>query len=81
MARALLKKRFRVDANEIVLEQAFGIPHAYPILTREAVGHLASIRRTFDRFENLHLIGRNQTFRYQHLHDLLNESRDLVDKL
>ena len=80
-AHSLLLERFGVDADEIVARRYLELPYAYPILTVEAVRLLDGLRQRIEAFDNLHLIGRNQTFRYQHLHDLLAEGERLVRSL
>ncbi len=76
--RAFLQRHFNVHSTEILMEQAHKIAHAYPILRKGIELDVEQVTSYLGTMRNLHLLGRNQTFRYQHMHDLLAGAKELV---
>ena len=54
---------------------------AYPVLERGVQAIVAELMSYLDRFENLHFSGRNGTFTYTHIHDLMKTGKDLAGRL
>ncbi|HYN85110.1 MAG TPA: NAD(P)/FAD-dependent oxidoreductase [Pyrinomonadaceae bacterium] len=77
-----------VRAEEVEDGTVFRMPKAYPVYDSEHKGALAVLRRFFDSFENLQLVGRNGLHRYNNqdhsmmtamlaARNVLGESHDL----
>lgn len=79
--KSLLNEEFGVTENEIRFTRALRIANAYPVLTVAGTERIRPVFSWIDGLQNLHPLGRNQTFRYLHLHDLLHDGRDLVEHL
>ena len=73
-----LQKVKRVADEDVVNFESFRLGFAYPVLE---VGHLDVVKQLvsyFDRFDNLHMTGRNSLFRYLHFHDLFRAGKELI---
>lgn len=79
--RELLAREFGIGPEEILLEREIRLPNAYPVLTLEATRSLASVTDRLQTIDNLSLLGRNQSFRYLHIHDLLRQARELLEQI
>ena len=80
-AMRLLESEFGVTEREVRFLRTITIPNAYPVLTVDGTRRAEQTGGWIGTFSNLYPLGRNQTFRYLHLHDLLRAGRDLVVRL
>ncbi|MBR85244.1 MAG: amine oxidase [Rhodospirillaceae bacterium] len=67
-----------IEQEEIIQTAVFRLPFAYPILTVGVDQAVSELVTYLEGFENLHLIGRNATFRYLHTHDLFSTAETLI---
>ena len=70
-----------IEQEEILQTAVYRLPFAYPILEVGIEQTVSELVSYLDGFENLHLIGRNATFRYLHTHDLFNEAETLIRQI
>jgi protoporphyrinogen oxidase len=81
MVSASLRAIGWVGENEIIGSAVHRISCAYPIL---AIGHeeaLAGINGYLGRFRNLQLAGRNATFTYSWIHDMMEHGRAAIQRI
>lgn len=79
--KRLLREEFQVSGDEIRFTRTLRIANAYPVLTVAASERIRPVFSWIEGLRNLYPLGRNQTFRYLHLHDLLRDGRALVERL
>lgn len=70
-----------VNADEVIQTAVYRLPYAYPILEVGIDKKVEELAQYLKGFENIHLLGRNATFRYLHTHDLFSTARDLIDRI
>lgn len=80
MAQPTLEALGWVTPNTVVGTSVVRLSHAYPVLTVEAERAAAEIVRYLDRFENLHLLGRNGLFHYGWLHTVMRMAKNLTNE-
>ena len=57
------------------------INKAYPILDNNYKNHMDVIMKYFAQFKNLKINGRNGKFKYTHIHDHIQDARNIVENL
>lgn len=67
-----------IKEKEIIGAAVKRMPHAYPLLEKGIEKKVAAIMSYLDGFENLKISGRNGTFSYIHVHDVLRAGNDIV---
>lgn len=65
--------------EEVLNAAVYRLPFAYPILEIGVEDKVNTLSKYLSGYENLHLLGRNATFRYLHTHDLFLAARDLIE--
>ena len=70
-----------IDPSKILQQKTFKLPFAYPVLTTGFEAKVTQLIEYCQKFENLHLTGRNALFRYLHLHDLFKLGQLSVEKV
>jgi protoporphyrinogen oxidase len=70
-----------LDPRRVLYGEVYRMRDAYPVLERGYEQKVAALTSWLGRFANLHLSGRNGTFSYIHIHDLLALSRKLAARL
>ncbi|MEX0598087.1 MAG: FAD-dependent oxidoreductase, partial [Candidatus Paceibacterota bacterium] len=66
-----------VQKSEILDATCRNIPYAYPILDISAEAKLRQLNDYLDRFKNLTIFGRNGTFAYSWMHNMMRFGKDL----
>ncbi|MGD1847588.1 MAG: protoporphyrinogen/coproporphyrinogen oxidase [Salibacteraceae bacterium] len=69
------------QTSEVIDAITHPITHAYPVLETGYAKKVLPLMQYLDQFENLHLTGRNGLFAYTHIHDHMQNGRQLVQKL
>jgi protoporphyrinogen oxidase len=64
--------------SEILDATVRRMSHAYPLLERGIEKKVEPIMRYLEGFENLKVSGRNATFSYIHVHDVLRDAKEIV---
>ena len=67
--------------TDILETKFFKMPNAYPVLDISSIESTRILQEFLSQFHNLHLLGRNGTFRYLHIHDLMNKGRKVIHKM
>lgn len=80
-AQPALERLGWMRADDVTGTAVVRLPHAYPVLTRDAEQAAADLARYLGGFENLHLLGRNGLFQYGWLHSVMRMAKTLVDGL
>lgn len=81
VAKDYLKEIWGVRSDEIMHVEEHRLQNAYPVLELGVEDVVEELREFTGRFRNLHLVGRNQLFRYVHIHNLVDDAFELVDRL
>ena len=69
------------EVSDIIEIRNKKIKYAYPVLESSYSSKLSPIVKYISSFENLIVNGRNGKFEYTHIHDHLNDSREIVSNL
>ena len=78
---SILDRKKMLKQSEVLTTMVYDLPFAYPILDLEVKEKLNILFKFLSRFKNLHLIGRNADFEYQHTHDIFENSKNLIEKI
>jgi len=78
---SILDRKKMLKQSEVLTTKVYDLPFAYPILGLEVKEKLNILFKFLSRFKNLHLIGRNADFEYQHTHDIFENSKNLIEKI
>lgn len=78
---SILGQKKMLKKSEVLTTKVYDLPFAYPILDLEVKEKLNILFKFLSRFKNLHLIGRNANFEYQHTHDIFKNSNYLIEKI
>ena len=70
-----------IDKKKIINYKLVKINDAYPIITKDSKNKIEKIKNYLAKFKNLNIIGRNATFEYLHTHDIMERSRNLINKM
>jgi len=68
-----------IGGAEVVGSATHRMPHAYPVIDLESMAKRARILEALARLSNLRPTGRNGSFAYQLMHQVIAESRALVE--
>lgn len=67
--------------HDLLFSHSFSLKHAYPVMEIGYEQVVETILRELTRFDNLHLLGRNSTFLYSHLHDMMRLGLEVADEI
>ena len=71
----------QIQSEEVLESAVYRLPFAYPILEVGIENRVRELVDYLERFANLHLLGRNATFRYLHTHDLFSQAKSLIGRI
>ncbi|HDS16060.1 MAG TPA: hypothetical protein ENN66_05535 [Proteobacteria bacterium] len=69
------------DSARVMGAEVYRMRDAYPVLEKRYEQRVGAISSWLKRFTNLHISGRNGTFTYIHIHDLMAQARQLAGRL
>lgn len=69
------------SSNDVKGTSIYRMADAYPVLDKEYEHVLSKLNHYFQSFENLYFSGRNGTFSYIHIHDLMSIGKRLAAQL
>ena len=78
---SILQNKKMLKKSEVISAKVYDLPFAYPILDIGVEKKLSTLLKFLNRFSNLHLVGRNADFEYQHTHDIFRNSKNLIEKI
>lgn len=78
---SILQNKKMLKKGEVISAKVYDLPFAYPILDIGVEKKLSTLLKFLNRFSNLHLVGRNADFEYQHTHDIFKNSKNLIEKI
>lgn len=70
-----------ITKDQVIDSKYFKLPNAYPRLTLNAVPEINSTIASLEKLPNFVLLGRNATFRYLHIHQLMDQAKHIIDSL
>ena len=74
----LINKKF-ITADEIINYKVLSMPFAYPVLKND--NNLTEVFNFIGKIKNINLIGRSAEFKYLHVHDLFNRSKQIIKSI
>tara|TARA_B100000674_G_scaffold460721_1_gene439055 strand:+ start:398 stop:1729 length:1332 start_codon:yes stop_codon:yes gene_type:complete len=74
----LINKKF-ITADEIINYKVLSMPFAYPVLKSD--NNLTEVFNFIGKIKNINLIGRSAEFKYLHVHDLFNRSKQIIKSI
>ena len=74
----LVKNKF-INNEDILGNKVISMPFAYPIITNN--NELFEVYHYLKKIKNLYLIGRSAEFKYLHVHDLFNKSKQIIREI
>lgn len=69
-----------ISRAEVIGSDVRRLPHAYPVMELGFEDKVRKIAAAIDPFQNLSTTGRNGLFAYTHVHDMMKNGRELVDR-
>jgi protoporphyrinogen oxidase len=76
----MLVKYGYIKAHEVVDATVTIIPYAYPVLELGYKDTVREVMSYLDIFSNLQISGRSGTFAYAHIHDVLLEGKQIIER-
>ena len=76
-----LTKMNLIDKNKIIESLSFNIPYAYPVLKNDTINNVEQIKKYFNDFTNMKIIGRSSQFKYLHTHNIFKIAKDQINLL
>ena len=74
----LINKKF-ITADEIINYKVLSMPFAYPVLKSD--NNLTEVFNFIGKIKNINLVGRSAEFKYLHVHDLFNRSKQIIKSI
>ena len=74
----LIDKQFITD-DEIIDYKVLSMPFAYPVLKSD--NNLTEVFNFIGKIKNINLIGRSAEFKYLHVHDIFNQSKQIIKSI
>ena len=74
----LIDKQFIAD-DEIIDYKVLSMPFAYPVLKSD--NNLTEVFNFIGKIKNINLIGRSAEFKYLHVHDIFNQSKQIIKSI
>lgn len=78
---AMLVSTGIIEKKEIFDREVRCMRMAYPILDTHYKKVAAQLFEYIHKFSNLHIVGRNGLFEYSHIHNLLSDAKELMNKI
>jgi protoporphyrinogen oxidase len=70
-----------IRKKDIIGTEITRLHQAYPVLEKGFEEKIHSLNSFLKSFENLRMTGRNGSFMYSHVHDLLKSGKDVIEEL
>jgi len=70
-----------IKKKDIIGAAITRLHQAYPVLERGFEEKIRSLNSFLQTFENLRMTGRNGSFMYAHVHDILRSGKDIIEEL
>ncbi|MFN3403750.1 MAG: FAD-dependent oxidoreductase [Cytophagaceae bacterium] len=82
--RAILKvliKKSLIKEEQVISSFAYSVNDAYPVLEIDFEEKSQKLIKYLSEFENFYLCGRNALFNYTHTHEIIRDSKTLIEQI
>jgi protoporphyrinogen oxidase len=78
MMRSQVIRMDWIREGDVLDAEVIRIPYAYPVLELGYEPYVEETMGCLGRFQNLKLLGRNATFRYEWIHNMMHSARETI---